>query len=752
MRSSPALALALSVPPSPLRRPATGPSAKSTAQVTITRDRNGVAHIVAKNFTALGLGEGYAFAQDNLCTFADDIVTLRGERSKYFGATPWPSTTRPVSGHQPAVRPLLALCAASGDRRARTGRDRASTGCCRRSARSTPASWPAITAICARASCTTRRARASHGSRRSRSPTWSCAASRSSPRAPPSSSSPTSSSLRHPPPPVSDAAQARGRPPAATTGQSFAALRAQFGDQADRAQGSNGIGSAHWTPARGHGIVLANPHFPWRGTERFWMAQLDVPGQYDVEGGTLEGFPLVGIGFNRHIAWTHTVSTTRRFVLYQLKLVPGHPTSYYVDGKPVPMGPRPCRSATAATRRQPHLLHDALGPGHQRHRGPGAAPTAGARRPPTRSMTPWPAPVPAAADQYLRMGQATSVQRPVQRRGALPGHPDVQHDRRRRPRQRVLRRRRRCARGQPGRDQPLPAHTGIPTLVFPQARIVTLDGSHDIVCARQSIPAPRRPACSTPPTLPHTFRRDYVENSNDSYWLANPNHPLPASRRSSASRGTVQGLRTRIGNQMIAARIKGTDHLGAAKFTIATLQRMWEGDRSELAALVLRDLVADCRAHPTQTASNGQTRRPHRRLRGAGRAGTAPATSRPAAAGCSRCGTSSIPTVSFYTTAFDPGQPLTTPSGAEHGPRPATPLKWLADAVLNLRATGLAPDASYAQVQHAPQSRGSRSPAATPGALTRSTPRPARRAGHARGRRALRAGLRRLLARHDHAC
>ena len=54
-------------------------------------------------------------------------------------------------------------------------------------------------------------------------------------------------------------------------------------------------------------MVLANPHFPWRGTERFWMAQLDVPGQYDVEGGTLMGFPLVGIGFNRNIAWTHTV-------------------------------------------------------------------------------------------------------------------------------------------------------------------------------------------------------------------------------------------------------------------------------------------------------------------------------------------------------------------------------------------------------------------------------------------------------------
>ena len=59
---------------------------------------------------------------------------------------------------------------------------------------------------------------------------------------------------------------------------------------------------------------------------------------------------------------------------------------------------------------------------------------------------------------------------------------------------------------------------------------------------------------------------------------------------------------------MIAARVKGTDGLGAPKFTISTLQRMWEGDVSELAALVLPDLVADCQAHP----SAGRQQRPDR--------------------------------------------------------------------------------------------------------------------------------------------
>ncbi len=55
------------------------------APVTITRDSSGIPHIVATNFTALGYGEGYVFAQDDLCTFANDIVTLEGNRSRYFG-------------------------------------------------------------------------------------------------------------------------------------------------------------------------------------------------------------------------------------------------------------------------------------------------------------------------------------------------------------------------------------------------------------------------------------------------------------------------------------------------------------------------------------------------------------------------------------------------------------------------------------------------------------------------------------------
>ena len=66
----------------------------------------------------------------------------------------------------------------------------------------------------------------------------------------------------------------------------------------------------------------------------------------------------------------------------------------------------------------------------------------------------------------------------------------------------------------------------------------------------------------------------------------------------------------------------------------------------------------------------------------------------------------------FYATAFNPSQPLTTPAGLNT--TTATPLKWLADAVLNLQAHHVALDAGIGQVQHAPQSTTIHSPEPQP--------------------------------------
>jgi acyl-homoserine-lactone acylase len=69
---------------------AAGPGGETLGEgghtVRISRTAYGVPHILAGDFDGLGYGYGYAFAQDNLCELADHVVTLRGERSRYFGS------------------------------------------------------------------------------------------------------------------------------------------------------------------------------------------------------------------------------------------------------------------------------------------------------------------------------------------------------------------------------------------------------------------------------------------------------------------------------------------------------------------------------------------------------------------------------------------------------------------------------------------------------------------------------------------
>lgn len=85
-------------------------------------------------------------------------------------------------------------------------------------------------------------------------------------------------------------------------------------------------------------MVLANPHLPWAdGNFRFYQVQLTIPGTLDVSGAGLYGTPLVEIGHNRTLAWTHTASDAQHGSFYALKLVPGDPASYLLDGRAVPM-------------------------------------------------------------------------------------------------------------------------------------------------------------------------------------------------------------------------------------------------------------------------------------------------------------------------------------------------------------------------------------------------------------------------------
>ena len=57
----------------------------SRISVDVARTTYGVPHVRAKDFRSLGYGLAYAYAQDNVCMFADTVLTVRGERSQFFG-------------------------------------------------------------------------------------------------------------------------------------------------------------------------------------------------------------------------------------------------------------------------------------------------------------------------------------------------------------------------------------------------------------------------------------------------------------------------------------------------------------------------------------------------------------------------------------------------------------------------------------------------------------------------------------------
>src|ERR1700678_3380058 len=64
---------------------------------------------------------------------------------------------------------------------------------------------------------------------------------------------------------------------------------------------------------------------------------LTLPGKYDVMGASVIGMPLITLGFNRSMAWTHTVATDARGTLFELKLDPSDSTHYMIDGQSIAM-------------------------------------------------------------------------------------------------------------------------------------------------------------------------------------------------------------------------------------------------------------------------------------------------------------------------------------------------------------------------------------------------------------------------------
>ena len=429
-------------------------AAKGQYDVTVVRDPAGIPHVTAGDFRSLGYGEGYSYAQDNACLFEDAIVTVRGERTRFFGAD---GVSRYYSNGSVDPNPksdaFWKWVQASGQ----TQGFEEEFG-----QRPTELykGWKA--GFNAYLESGKLRDPSCKGQPWVRPITFQDLLLRGLQIEIGASSGVMISGLYDAQPPGS--APPRPARSAFDPRELRDALGAESGDSE---LGSNGLALGSTATRSGSGMLLANPHFPWRGVDRFWMAHLTVPGKYDAMGGTLGGFPEIGIGFNKDLAWTHTVSTGRRFVVIQLQLAPGDPTSYVVDGQVKPM-----TQTTVEVDGQPHTFYGTeygLVVNIDQANYTWGNHTAYALLDANLGNT-------KVAGQYLRMGKAASVKdllRVEQRGRGVPFFNTIAADRHGRGLYADV-----------GRYSNVPQSLidsctppGLPQLVFQAARVVTLDGS-----------------------------------------------------------------------------------------------------------------------------------------------------------------------------------------------------------------------------------------------------------------------------------
>ena len=110
---------------------------------------------------------------------------------------------------------------------------------------------------------------------------------------------------------------------------SFVGREVTFGIARQPVPGSNGWAIAPSRSAAGNAMLLVNPHLPWSGFFTWFEVQWKTP-EVDAYGATLVGMPILGLGFNDHLGWTHTTNPLDGIDLFELSLAEG---GYRWDGE-----------------------------------------------------------------------------------------------------------------------------------------------------------------------------------------------------------------------------------------------------------------------------------------------------------------------------------------------------------------------------------------------------------------------------------
>jgi len=641
--------------------------------VTIQRTAYGVPHISAPDLETLAYGVAYAYAQDNACMLAEHLVTARGQRSRHFGGAamgvmgvrqlPNPQIDLFIAAHMNDAALEAAARGASADAQALSrgyvagyNRFLADTGVARLPAECRGQPWVLpMTAADYRRVAELANVQAGIGA--------------------------LADAMLAAQPPQAKAAQAEEQP--FNVAEAEAAAR-ELG-LLEPALGSNAWAFGKASTANGRGLLLGNPHFPWAGNNRFWMMHLTVPGQLDVMGASTLGGAVVHIGFNKDVAWSHTVSTGKRFTVHELTLKADDPTIYLVDGQPEQMlsrnvtaevrgadGTTSSRTQTVwSTRWGPVVVQPRLGLNWTTAR---AYALQDANTGNSRGNDAWLALNRAGSVDGLRAGMATL---------GLPWVNTIAADRQ----GNVMYA---DASVVPDVDAELLARC-VPSpqaaaLATNAAGIFVLDGSKSSCAWRRdsTSPAPGRIPLAR---LPVAVRQDWVVNSNDSYLWTHPAQRFEALSPLVGD-GVMRRARTR------ASLLEVPELLARGPATAATVQQQLFGNRNTMAGAVLPDLIAACDAGaPSPEAQAGCDA-----LRGWDRRNNVDSRG---AVLFREFWRTAQGTPGVWRIPFDRSQPTATPAGLKLADPAVATKVWeaLAQAVAKLRATGVALDAPLGSVQ-----------------------------------------------------
>jgi acyl-homoserine-lactone acylase len=551
-----------------LAAPAAAQAAKHY-RAEIRRTTGGWAHVKAADYGSLGYGYGYAYAQDQICELEDIVTTVNAQRSRWFGPRDGnlesdffyqrikdERTVQRLAAKKAPMGPskivrqtVKGFAAGVNAYLRRTGRNHISDPTCRGKG------WVRkITTLDLYRRFYQLGLRASSGNF-------------------------MDEIVAAQPPGGATAAAARRPDPHA------------FDKRLGPAQmGSNAYGIGREGARGERSLVLGNPHFPWEGSERFYEVHLTIPGKINVIGAALQAVPVVNIGFNQHVAWSHTVSSARRFTPYELNLVPGRPTQYLVDGKATKMRARTVRVRVKAGDVRRHTFYETRwGPLFSFTQ---AGLTWGTEH--AYALADVNARNFRLVNQWSEYDRATSVRGLRRAYRRVQGNPWVNT----------------IGADSKGRayyadesvvpyvdadlQQRCTAPNPLSGLLLDQG-VVLLDGSRAGCRWKTDDDAIARGIIG-PKDLPRRQRTDYVENSNDSYWLPSARFRIEGYPRIMGPEQSPRSLRTRMALIQAEQRLAGTDRLGPPGFTLRTLQKVVFGNRNLSAELAKRDTVAACQA------------------------------------------------------------------------------------------------------------------------------------------------------------